>query len=76
MSEPQKQQPDGEPNSAQQPPSCGEEVVDVTLIRWMLSLTPAERVKVLEDNIHALTRLRNAKRTSEHPSDPSDTDEA
>lgn len=75
MSEAQKQQPDGEPNPARQPPSPGEEV-DVTLIRWMLSLTPAERLKVLEDNIHALTRLRNAQRTSEHPSDPSDADEA
>ena len=27
----------------------GSDGVDVTLIRWMLSLTPAERLAVLED---------------------------
>jgi hypothetical protein len=35
------------------------EGVDVTLIRWMLSLTPEERLRALEDNIHALLKLRN-----------------
>ena len=36
--------------------------VDLTLIRWMLSLTPAERLAFLEDHLQAVvsTRERNA----------------
>ena len=34
--------------------------VDVTLIRWMLSLTPAERLQVLQSNIRSLEKLRGA----------------
>ena len=34
--------------------------VDVTLIRWMLSLTPAERLEVLQSNIRSLETLRGA----------------
>lgn len=34
--------------------------VDVTLIRWMLSLTPAERLQVLESNSRSLETLRGA----------------
>jgi len=33
--------------------------VDLTLIRWMLSLTPGERLKVLRNNMRAMMRLRN-----------------
>ncbi len=36
--------------------------VDVTLIRWMLSLTPAERLDVLQQNVNAVLELRNAAR--------------
>ena len=36
-----------------------EDGVDLTLIRWMLSLTPAERLQVLQHNIAAIMRLRN-----------------
>jgi hypothetical protein len=32
--------------------------VDVTLIRWMLSLTPTERLQVLQQNIRSIMRLR------------------
>jgi len=32
-------------------PECGEDGVDVTLVRWMLSLTPAERLQFLEERI-------------------------
>jgi hypothetical protein len=32
--------------------------VDLTLIRWMLSLSPAERLQVLQDNVGAILRLR------------------
>ncbi len=35
-----------------------EDGVDLTLIRWMLSLTPAERLEVLEASVRSLLRLR------------------
>jgi len=41
-----------------------EDGVDLTLIRWMLSLTPAERLQVLQQSVQSLLTLRdaNAKR--------------
>jgi hypothetical protein len=36
----------------------GEDGVDVTLIRWMLSLTPAERLEFLEDQINSILEIR------------------
>ena len=41
--------------------SHSEDGIDLTLIRWMLSLTPAQRLQVLQQNVSSLTRLRNAK---------------
>jgi hypothetical protein len=35
-----------------------EDGVDLTLIRWMLSLTPAQRLQVLEENVNAILRIR------------------
>lgn len=32
--------------------------VDLTLIRWMLSLTPLDRLEVLQENLWSLMRLR------------------
>ena len=32
--------------------------VDLTLIRWMLSMTPAERLQTLQHNIWSILRLR------------------
>ncbi len=32
--------------------------VDLTLIRWMLSLTPAQRLSVLQDQVDSLLTLR------------------
>ena len=32
--------------------------IDVSLIRWMLSLTPAERLEFLEDQINAILEIR------------------
>jgi hypothetical protein len=37
------------------------EGVDLTLIRWMLSLTPAERLQVLQQSVQSLLRLRDGK---------------
>jgi len=39
-------------------PAISPEGVDLTLIRWMLSLTPAERLKVLEQNLRSIEKLR------------------
>ncbi|MFQ5686801.1 MAG: hypothetical protein ACE5GV_09090 [Candidatus Scalindua sp.] len=38
-----------------------EDGVDITLIRWMLSMTPAERLQTLQQNVRSIMRLRNAK---------------
>jgi hypothetical protein len=35
--------------------------VDLSLIRWMLSLTPAERLQVLQQSVQSLLRLRDGK---------------
>ncbi len=37
------------------------DAVDETLIDWMLSLTPTERLSVLQDNIRFLSKLKDAK---------------
>ena len=37
-----------------------EDGTDLTLIRWMLSLTPTERVQQLEDTVAGLLALRGA----------------
>ena len=39
-----------------------EDGVDLTLIRWMLSMTPAERLKTLQGYIRSVTRLRDGNR--------------
>ena len=36
----------------------GEDGVDLTLIRWMLSLTPAERLQVLQRQVNAILAIR------------------
>ena len=35
-----------------------EDGVDLTLIRWMLSLTPAERLQVLQQNVDAILAIQ------------------
>ena len=42
-------------------PAYSEDGVDLTLIRWMLSLTPAERLDVLQQSVESLLSLRDAK---------------
>jgi hypothetical protein len=37
--------------------SYSEDGVDLTLIIWMLSLTPSERLQVLQQNVQSLKRL-------------------
>ncbi len=38
--------------------SPADDGVDVTLIRWMLSLTPLERLEVLQKHVEAVEALR------------------
>ena len=47
-----------EERGEEDPPTRSEVGVDLTLIRWMLSLTPAERLQVLQHNIRSIMRLR------------------
>ena len=39
-------------------PTHSEDGVDLTLIRWMLSLTPAERLQTLQQNVWSIMELR------------------
>jgi hypothetical protein len=39
-------------------PEYSDDGVDLTLIRWMLSLTPRERLEVLQDQVDSLLTLR------------------
>ena len=48
----------GEPTFDPCDPCYGEDGVDLTLIRWMLSLTPAERLEFLEDRINDILTIR------------------
>jgi len=41
-------------------PARSPDGVDLTLISWMLSLSPGERLAVLQNTVRALRRLRDA----------------
>jgi len=45
-------------------PAYSEDGVDLTLIRWMLSMTPAERLQTLQQNITSIGKLRDVKADS------------
>jgi hypothetical protein len=45
-------------------PAYSPEGVDLTLIRWMLSLTPKERLQVHQRTIRAINKIRNARSRS------------
>ena len=45
-------------SSSEDGPLYSESGVDLTLIRWMLSLTPAERLQMLQQTIHSIMRLK------------------
>jgi len=50
-----------------------EDGVDLSLIRWMLSMTPTERLQTLQQNIRSIMRLRNAKANSRFLGNPEDS---
>ena len=41
-------------------PTHSRDGVDLTLIRWMLSLTPGQRLQVLQQNVRAILKMRHA----------------
>lgn len=41
-------------------PSHSPSGVDLTLIRWMLTLTPSERLQVLQDHVDSIYAIRAA----------------
>jgi hypothetical protein len=43
--------------SIEEQPTHSEDGVDLTLIRWMLSLTPAERLQILQENVWSIMEL-------------------
>jgi hypothetical protein len=49
-------------------PEYSEDGVDLSLIRWTLSLTPLERLEFLEDRIDDILEIRelNAKRSADN----------
>ena len=53
-----------------------EDGVDLSLIRWMLSMTPTERLQTLQQNIRSIKRLRDAKANSRFLGNPKDSIEA
>ena len=53
-----------------------EDGVDLSLIRWMLSMTPTERLETLQKNIRSIMRLRGAKSNSRSFGNPEDSVEA
>jgi hypothetical protein len=53
-----------------------EDGVDLTLIRWMLSLTPAERLEVLQQYVDSVLTIRawnSESRLSRTPASPEQT---
>ena len=55
------------PSTASAEPTHSEDGVDLTLIRWMLSLTPAERLTVLQENVRGTTLMLEGYRVPEFP---------
>jgi hypothetical protein len=45
-------------SEAEPEPLFSPEGVDLTLIRWMLSLVPLERLQVLQETLRSIERLR------------------
>ena len=43
-------------------PDYSPDGVDLTLIRWFLTLTPAERLVAVEEHLNALERMRKLNR--------------
>ena len=55
-------EPTDEPRQGIEPfggePTHSADGVDLTLIRWMLSMTPAERLETLQNTVRSILRIR------------------
>ena len=49
-------------------PTHSEDGVDLTLIRWMLSLSPAERLQALQGYVDSVLELREMRFQGDAPS--------
>lgn len=49
------------PDAMAEYPTHSEGGADLTLIRWMLSLTPAERLEVLQGHVDSVLELRDSE---------------
>jgi hypothetical protein len=54
------EKPSDNQNSMDHLPTHSEDGVDLTLIRWMLSLTPTERLQVLQEHVNAILSIWHA----------------
>jgi hypothetical protein len=45
-------------------PTHSEDGVDLTLIRWMLSMTPTQRLQTLQQHVRSILRIRHARSNS------------
>jgi hypothetical protein len=52
---------EAKPPQAQEFPTHSPDGVDLTLIRWMLSLSPLERLLVLQKSVASLEKLREGR---------------
>ena len=52
---------ESEPVPLPSPSAESPDGVDLTLIRWTLSLTPLERLELLQDWVDGLAELRNGR---------------
>jgi hypothetical protein len=50
--------PDPQPQTDYSQTDYSEDGVDLTLIRWMLSLTPAERLQILQRQVNAILTIQ------------------
>jgi hypothetical protein len=53
-------------------PDYSPDGVDLTLIRWFLTLTPAERLAALQEHLNALEQMRRLNRHDRLPGSSSD----
>lgn len=61
MDRPTKPARPPEPSPSPSLPVESPDGVDLTLIRWTLSLTPLERLELLQDWVDGLAELRNGR---------------
>jgi hypothetical protein len=57
--------PEREHEPPPQPPDYSDDGVDLSLVRWMLSLTPAERLQFLQRHVNRILAIRGCANDAE-----------